>query len=157
MFGCHKNCQEGFCLALQHSNPKPCEWPTDECEDAQDLTEVIASHWQEGATEAQQEAVRCISDATALGINTSMMIDIAVGLNRVAAKADRLLANTTSNLAESWMAKRTKFDGGKRVNRCQKQSWHTRCSIFFRFCARVHYEVDSEVPSLTPALFPSIL
>ena len=36
-------------------------------------------------------------------------------------KADQL--NVTTNLAESWMHVRTKFDGGKVINQSQSGSW----------------------------------
>ncbi len=42
-------------------------------------------------------------------------------------KAEQLIGNHTSNLAESWMWVRTKFDGGKVINRCHSSSWTTRC------------------------------
>ena len=48
-------------------------------------------------------------------------------LNRIADKSDRLLGNSTTNLAESWMHIRTKFDGGKVYNICNRGSWHARC------------------------------
>ena len=38
-------------------------------------------------------------------------------LNWVADKAPRLIYTTTTNLAENWMSIRTKFTGGKRVDR----------------------------------------
>ena len=43
--------------------------------------------------------------------------DINVILNWVADKAPRLIYNLTTNLAENWMNIRTKFTGGKRVDR----------------------------------------
>ena len=56
-----------------------------------------------------------------------MLADVMVLLNRLADKAIALLGNFTTNLAESWMAIRAKFDGGKINNRCQRGSWHARC------------------------------
>jgi len=53
--------------------------------------------------------------------------DVAIILNRVADRAERLIGNFTTNLAESWMSLRTKFDGGKVTNRCSRGSWNTRC------------------------------
>ncbi len=35
--------------------------------------------------------------------------------------------NVTTNLAESWMHVRSKFDGGKVINRSQSGSWEHRC------------------------------
>ena len=45
-----------------------------------------------------------------------MINDIQVILNKIADKSERLIGNFTTNLAESWMAIRSKFDGGKVVN-----------------------------------------
>ncbi len=42
-------------------------------------------------------------------------------------KANQLIDNVTTNLAESWMHIRAKFDGGKVINRCQSGSWEHRC------------------------------
>ncbi len=46
-------------------------------------------------------------------------------LSRLVAKAEQLIDNVTTNLAESWMHVRTKFDGGKVINRSQSGSGST--------------------------------
>ena len=46
-------------------------------------------------------------------IDPKMMIDIQKQVSRLVAKAGQLIGNFTTNLAESWMHMRTKFDGGK--------------------------------------------
>ncbi|XP_052063676.1 uncharacterized protein LOC127703187 [Mytilus californianus] len=56
-----------------------------------------------------------------------MRRDLALLLNNVARKARSLIGNFTTNLAECWMHMRTKFDGGKMLNHCNRGSWHTRC------------------------------
>ena len=56
-----------------------------------------------------------------------MLQEVYFYLNRLADKADRLIANFTSNLAESWMHVRCKFDGGKPNNKCYKGSFYSRC------------------------------
>ena len=38
------------------------------------------------------------------------------------------VGNFTTNLAECWMHIRTKFDGGKQINRCQGSAWNARCA-----------------------------
>ena len=38
------------------------------------------------------------------------------------------VGNCTTNLAECWMHIRTKFDGGKQINRSQRGSWEGRCA-----------------------------
>ncbi len=56
-----------------------------------------------------------------------MYHDIQVILSRLVTKAEQLVDNVTTNLAESWMHLRSKFDGGKVVNRSQSGSWEHRC------------------------------
>ena len=55
------------------------------------------------------------------------MKDIFFYLNRLSEKSDRLIGNFTSNLAESWMHIRCKFDGGKVANKCFRGSFFARC------------------------------
>lgn len=56
-----------------------------------------------------------------------MLHDIQALLSRLIGKADQLLGNHTTNLAECWMSIRMKFDGGKVINRSQSGSWQHRC------------------------------
>ena len=56
-----------------------------------------------------------------------MITDIISVLDPLIKKTENLLANKTSNMAETWMAIRTKMDGGKRINRSSRTSWTTRC------------------------------
>ena len=56
-----------------------------------------------------------------------MMIDIQTQVSRLVAKAGKLIGNSTTNLAECWMHMRTKFDGGKVINRSQSGSFEHRC------------------------------
>lgn len=56
-----------------------------------------------------------------------MIHDIQVVASRLVAKASQLISNETTNLAESWMHVRSKYDGGKVINRSQSGSWENRC------------------------------
>ena len=47
------------------------------------------------------------------------MFDVQVLVSRLVSKADRLIKNFTTNIAENWMQIRCKFDGGKCINRSQ--------------------------------------
>ena len=53
--------------------------------------------------------------------------DIQVQVSRLVSKASQLIGNETTNLAESWMHIRSKFDEGKVINRSQCGSWVHRC------------------------------
>ena len=59
-------------------------------------------------------------------VNEKMFHDIQTVLSRLIGKAKQLLGNNTTNLAECWMHIRTKFDGGKVVNRSQSGAWENR-------------------------------
>ena len=67
------------------------------------------------------------SQAKPIPISKKLMHDIQIILSRLVAKAPQLIGNFTTNLAESWMHVRTKFDGGKVINRSQSGSWEHRC------------------------------
>ncbi len=60
-------------------------------------------------------------------VDPKMMHAIQIILSRLVAKAPQLIGNFTTNLAEAWMHVRSKFDGGKVINRSQSGSWEFRC------------------------------
>ena len=60
-------------------------------------------------------------------LTESLLKDLFLYLNRIAERSNRLIGNFTSNLAESWMNIRCKFDGGKMYNKCFKGSFCARC------------------------------
>ena len=76
--------------------------------------------------ETTAEDVETVKDArqggqTPVKINPKLFHDIQTALARLVSKA-------TTNLAESWMHIRCKFDGGKVINRSQSGSWEHRYS-----------------------------
>lgn len=60
-------------------------------------------------------------------IDPKMYHDIQTALTRLVSKADQLVDNVTTNIAESWMHIRSKYNGGKVINRSQSGSWQHRC------------------------------
>jgi len=60
-------------------------------------------------------------------LNPRLMHDIQTALSRLVSKASQLIENVTTNVAESWMHIRCKYDGGKVINRSQSGSWEHRC------------------------------
>ena len=64
---------------------------------------------------------------TPTDIDQRLYHDIQVELSRLIGKADQLIGNVTTNLAESRMHIRMKFDGGKVINRSQSGSREHRC------------------------------
>ena len=73
------------------------------------------------------DATRGGSPSTMNSIDPKMMVDIQSAVSRLVTKANQLIGNFTTNLAESWMHIHTKFDGGKVVNRSQSGSFQHRC------------------------------
>ena len=59
-------------------------------------------------------------------INLRMMNEIQVVVSRLMSKSWQPPSNTTTNLSESWMHIRCKFDGGKVIIRSQSGSWEYR-------------------------------
>ena len=87
------------------------------------------NYWKDSVkelTELEEKSIRKggTPDQT---IDQEMLKDIFFYLNRMSEKADRLFGNFTSNLAESWMHIRCKFDGGKVNNKCFRASFYARC------------------------------
>ena len=60
-------------------------------------------------------------------VDEKLLYEIQAVLSRLVGKAHQLLGNSTTNLVECWMHIRTKFDGGKVINRSQSGSWQHRC------------------------------
>lgn len=60
---------------------------------------------------------------TSNSIDPKMMTDIQIVVSRQIGKASQLLGNFTTNLVETWVHMRMKFDGGKVINRSQSGSF----------------------------------
>ena len=91
----------------------------------EDLFEMLSKYWSEGCSLEDQESVRSCNEI--MPIEAQIIRDVSLILNNVADKAERLINNNTTNLCESWMSVRSKFDGGKQINRTNRFSWRTRC------------------------------
>ena len=132
VFGDHTNCSLDFCKKRdntskdEHETENKIENETSYIDNLDDdIFQDQVKFWNEGASIREQEDSRKASNYSCS--NPKLIKDVSIILNRVAAKSDRLLGNYTTNLAESWMHMRTKFDGGKVFNHCSRGSWHTRC------------------------------
>ena len=87
--------------------------------DDEDIIINQCDYWQNTIheyTEKEVEILRVGGDKNTK-VDQQMLKDVFLFLNRMADKADRLIGIFTSNLAESWMNIRCKFDGGKMRNR----------------------------------------
>ena len=62
-----------------------------------------------------------------MDVNPRLFHDIQRALSRLVSKAEQLIDNATTNIADSWMHIRTQYDGGKVINRSQSGSWQHRC------------------------------
>ncbi|CAC5392904.1 unnamed protein product [Mytilus coruscus] len=127
VYGDHTRCSE-FCKAGKASKTNAGQHIDLDNDDTDDnvLTDQ-ASMWSDGTSLEAQEESRFDYDLFPLDLDSAMRQDIALILNNVAKKSISLIGNFTTNLAECWMHMRSKFDGGKMFNHCNRGSWHTRC------------------------------
>ncbi|CAG2236224.1 unnamed protein product [Mytilus edulis] len=136
VFGNHSQCSD-FCRAknqpLQTSNEDntPLQISTKTSDsgiaDEEQLIDQQIDYWSEGASISAQEQARFGTTIAYSNVEQHIIKDVTNLLCRIAEKSDRLINNSTTNLAESWMHIRTKFDGGKVHNLCNRGSWHARC------------------------------
>lgn len=84
-------------------------------------------YYMEGMSEEELESARACNGEK-VSIDEKLMVDVKQIMRMYAAKADRLIYNETTNIAECWMYVKCKFDGAKSVNRMQRGSWTTRCT-----------------------------
>ena len=137
----------------EHRQPESTENTTGTEKDmTTDISEVAEQEqrlWQDALNEENLEDVREIPPISQ-EIDREMMCDIQRLVGRLIAKSEQLLGmyniykkgsvtytithvlylagNFTTNLAESWMHIRSKFDRGKQINRSQSGSWQGRCA-----------------------------
>ena len=133
VFGYHANCGS-FCKAsagvseIENVDNSCEEDDTENADFVGSVMEQQASYWSDGMSSSALDDARLRSKVSYNRKEHGKTIqDVSVFLNRIAEKADRPTGCTTSNLAECWMSIRTKFDGGKMYNRCNRGSWHSRC------------------------------
>ncbi|CAG2222029.1 unnamed protein product [Mytilus edulis] len=69
--------------------------------------------WTKGTSIEAQEETRIGTGINYSDVEQYIIQDVCTLLSRISEKADRLFGNNTTNLAESWMHIRCKFDGGK--------------------------------------------
>ncbi|KAH7957047.1 hypothetical protein HPB52_014633 [Rhipicephalus sanguineus] len=73
------------------------------------------------------------------GLPKIQQVKLMSAANIIADKADRLITDDISNLAEAIMSLVAKFAGGKQINRCQKGSYEHRCQG-----AGLHFQLGPE-------------
>ncbi|ESO98101.1 hypothetical protein LOTGIDRAFT_174357 [Lottia gigantea] len=130
IFGKHDNCSE-FCLkSAAVSNNIPSTYSVAADEEKDSVISVLDDQmqfWSDGVSlQSQEESRVAVEHRDLTPIQTNIVKEVQPLLNRVAAKAGRLLGNFTTNLAESWMHIMSKFDGGKFYNRCHRGSCNAR-------------------------------
>lgn len=141
VFGHHKDCSVDFCKVkqgLEIQNDEANITVTSE-EGNGDCLADVNEEWVEGTAECDEELSRGASPLGCIDLEINLIRDVKVLLMRLANKAEKLIGNFTTNLAESWMGVRSKFDGGKVKNRCQRGSWHFRC---FGAALRNNFGID---------------
>ena len=152
--GHHGQCSADFCKVRQNmtasvtntestttvthagTSPPPSATSCEETEQPSSVNNIDSAinatledqsfYWLEGSSEAEQEEARGECPDGQLPLSADLHQDVLAILERMAKKANRLLGNFTTNLAECWMSVRCKFDGGKDVFRCRRGSWNAR-------------------------------
>ncbi|KAL1472261.1 hypothetical protein MTO96_039458 [Rhipicephalus appendiculatus] len=88
------------------------------------------------------------------GLPKIQQVKLMSAANIIADKADRLITDDTSNLAEAIMSLVAKFSGGKQINRCQKGSYEHRCQgagLQFQLVPEWHVKASKAVTCTSPA------
>ena len=133
VLGLHDLCKTDFC---KHQQEKKDNNVIDDKSDEQEQNETDSDivydqeiYWQDSLktiSTSEENNLRKGGNSVS-NVDEELLKDIFFYLNRMADKSERLIGNFTSNLAESWMHIRCKFDGGKMVNKCFKSSFYGRC------------------------------
>ncbi|CAG2204291.1 unnamed protein product [Mytilus edulis] len=129
VFGKHSNCSD-FCKAKLSSSTTSNDSILTSLQDQDESSDIFEDQiklWTEGTSIEAQEETRKGTHINYSDVEQYIIQDVCTLLSRISEKADRLLGNNTTNLAESWMHIRCKFDGGKLYNLCNRGSWHGRC------------------------------
>ena len=146
-FGFHTKCSTDFCKTAQQRSPPSVSDSVESAapalshsiahtddiaqssdttvspSDIEDILQEQEQAWRDATDDSDLEAVQSIDEINS-SVDERMMCDI----NRLVGRLDLLLGNFTTNLCECWMHIRTKFDGGKQINRIQSGSWQHRCA-----------------------------
>ena len=132
IFGQNKDCSD-FCKAKTQSEEKQTSSDNQNetsCDSSENTTKLIDEQndfWKEGTSISSQEEARNGTTIDYHNVEQHIIKDVLLLLCKIAEKSVRLINNSTTNLAECWMHIRTKFDGGKVHNLCNRGSWHARC------------------------------
>jgi hypothetical protein len=132
VFGQHEHCSD-FCRANTEPSPavqtdnQICKSSCQSTIDESSLLDDQIDIWNAGSSISSQEEARYGTSIEYKNVEQHIIKDVTKLLCRISEKADRLINNSTTNLTESWMHIRTKFDGGKVHNLYNGGSWHARC------------------------------
>ena len=127
VLGIHNLCSTDFCK----NTDKTTNNADEDCEmnvDDEDIITNQCDYWDDVHELNKEDELKVRQGGTQTSsTSTELLKDLYFLLDRLAEKADRLIGNFTSNLAESWMHIRCKFDGAKSSNKCFKGSFYARC------------------------------
>jgi hypothetical protein len=102
----------------KHQNETSC----DSSENNTILIDEQIDFWNEGTSISSQEEARNGTTIDYRNVEEHIIKDVLLLLCKIAEKSERLINNSNTNLAECWMHIRTKFDGGKVHNLCNRGS-----------------------------------
>jgi hypothetical protein len=130
--GHHENCSN-FCTKLPCEPDEADKQNSSSTEDQSSgdcvdncMSDLVVA-WTETTDQKEEAAARLQHKGTVDDIDPLLRSSVLFELDKLANKAQQLIGNFTTNLAEGWMSIRCKFDGGKHYNRCHRGSWHARC------------------------------
>ena len=129
VLGNHTNCSD-FCKLRPTTVTvagEPCEVDEDPDGDEPAVIDDVICMYLEGSKEEEENQAREALSPASDESYDEIIAAVGEPLGRMAKKAPQLLGNFTTNVVESWMTIRAKFDGGKMINRCQSGSWSARC------------------------------
>ena len=104
-----------------------------------DVLEESLLHWTEGTKDDELDEARGPSQDANPEIDEEVSGQVKRLLTQLADKADNLICNFMTNMAEEWMTIQMKLDSGKVINRCSRRSWHARC---FGGGLRMNYGIE---------------
>ena len=153
VFGDHRNCSGAFCKVKQATVTGDCDLlslkaRSEECEtgvrDSPNRSEQLAERndddlstlceiadqvddlANDDITEDDEENARSGGHYMIDKLPMGLISEVLKRGDRIVSLAGQLIANKTSNLAETYMSINAKFNGGKQINRIQRGSFENR-------------------------------
>ena len=128
MFNDHAHCSSTFCKVSAQTTQTNQVQLSNSNDDSDTLDEILSEELQQEvqAHNEEDEARGANSTYDRKNIPDDLFFRIQRAGDRLVSMAPQLISNSTSNVADSFMNIRCKFDGGKFYNRIQRGSFQHR-------------------------------